>query len=64
MTGLDELMLQKLGPANGQGTMTVRSQDIARLKSSGSGWESKGLHGKLTITVEGVVFVLPDAYGT
>jgi len=59
-----KLMFQKLGPANGQGTMTVSSQDIARLKSSGSGWENKGLNGKLKFTVEGVVFVLPDAYGT
>jgi hypothetical protein len=61
---LDRLMREKLGPGAHKGTMTVSDTEIQALKSAGSSWRDKSLNGKMSITVEGVVFVLPNPYET
>lgn len=61
---LDKLMSEKLGIASRQSTMTVSPEEIARLKSSGSSLRDETLNGKLKISVEGVVFVVPNPYET
>ena len=61
---LDRLMREKLGPAALQSTMTVSDMEIQKLRTVGSSSRDESLNGKLNITVEGVVFVLPNAYGT
>lgn len=61
---IDRLMREKLGPMALQSTMTVPNVEIQKLQSSGNSWRDDSLNGKLSITVDGVVFVLPNAYGT
>ncbi len=61
---LDKLMHEKLGMASRQSTMTISSEEIARLNSSGSSWRDETLNGKLKISVDGVVFVVPNPYET
>jgi hypothetical protein len=61
---LDRLMREKLGSGAHKGTMTVSDTEIQALKSAGSSWRDKSLNGKMSITVEGVVFVLPNPYET
>ena len=61
---LDRLMREKLGSGAHKGTMTVSDTEIQALKSTGSSWRDKSLNGKMSITVEGVVFVLPNPYET
>ena len=61
---VDRLMREKLGPMVLQSTMTVPDAEINKLRSSGASWRDDSLNGKLSITVDGVVFVLPNAYGT
>ena len=43
--------------------MTVSDIEINNLKSNGESWRDESLNGALKITVEGVVFVLPNPYG-
>lgn len=59
---LDSLMRKNLGIAAMQSTMTVSGIQINKLKSSGESWRDDTLNGKLKITVEGVVFVMPNPY--
>lgn len=59
---LNDLMHKNLGFTSGQSTMTVSPQEISSLKSSGGARRDESLNGKLQISVEGVVFVLPNPY--
>ena len=61
---LDRLMRENLGPMALQSTMTVSDVEIQKLRSSGASWRDDSLNGKLSITVDGIVFVLPNPYGT
>jgi len=61
---LDSLMRKRLGFAARQSTMTVSADDLSRLKSADSSSRDNSLNGKLRITIEGVVFVQPNPYGT
>jgi hypothetical protein len=61
---LDNLMRKNLGFAARQSAMTVSADELARLKSADSSSRDDSLNGKLRITVEGVVFVQPNPYGT
>jgi hypothetical protein len=64
VTDLDGLMRKNLGFAARQSTMTVSADELSRLKSAGSSSRDDSLNGKLGISVEGVVFVQPNPYGT
>ena len=64
VTDLDSLMRKSLGYAARQSTMTVSADELSRLKSAGGSARDDSLNGKLRITVEGVVFVQPNPYGT
>jgi hypothetical protein len=61
---LDSLMHKNLGFAARQSTMTISDTEINKLKLSGESWREDSLNGKLKITVEGVVFILPNPYKT
>jgi hypothetical protein len=61
---LDRLMREKLGPAALQSMMTVSDTEIQTLRATGHSLRDESLNGKLRITVEGVVFVLPNPYAT
>jgi hypothetical protein len=61
---LDKLMHKSLGFSAGQSTMTVSADEVSRLKSGGGSSRDESLNGKLGISVEGVVFVQPNPYGT
>jgi len=61
---LDSLMRNSLGLAARQSTMTVSADELSRLKSADNSSRDDSLNGKLRITVEGVVFVQPNPYGT
>jgi hypothetical protein len=61
---LDRLMREQLGPMARQSTMTVSPVDVQKLRSSGASSRDATLNGKLSITVEGIVFILPNPYGT
>jgi hypothetical protein len=60
---LDRLMREKVGSMSGQSTMTVSSDQISSIKSGGDTSREPSLNGQLSMTVEGVVFVLPNPYG-
>lgn len=64
VSDLNALMSQKLGGVSRQSTMTVSSYEIATLKSSGNSGRDGSLNGMLRISVEGVVFVIPNPYET
>ena len=64
VTSLDNLMRKSLGFAARQSTMTVSADELSRLKSGGGSSHDDSLNGKLRISVEGVVFVQPNPYGT
>jgi hypothetical protein len=59
---LDRLMREKLGTMARQSTMTVSEVDVQKLRSSGTSWRDDSLNGKLSITVDGIVFILPSPY--
>jgi hypothetical protein len=59
---LDMLMHKSLGLGARQSTMTVGPDEVSALKASGSSSRDESLNGSLKITVEGVVFVQPNAY--
>ncbi len=61
---LDSLMRKNLGMASRQSTMTISETEINNIKSSGESWRDDSLNGKLKITVEGVIFILPNPYET
>jgi hypothetical protein len=61
---LDKLMSKNLGVGARQSTMTVSVEEISGLKSSGDSHRDYSLNGKLKITVEGIVFALPNPYET
>jgi hypothetical protein len=61
-SGLDELMYEALGTYAQNATMTVDADEINQLKSSGNLHCNESLNGKLKITANGVVFVLPNPY--
>lgn len=63
VTDLDNLMRKSLGYGARQSTMTVDPHDINSIKS-GTPSRDATLNGKLGVTVEGVVFILPNPYGT
>ena len=64
VTDLDSLMRKNLGFAARQSTMTVSADELSRLNSAQDSSRDDTLNGKLRITVEGVVFVQPNPYGT
>jgi hypothetical protein len=61
---LDSLMHKNLGIASRQSTMTISETEINNIKSSSESWRDDTLNGKLKITVEGVIFILPNPYET
>ena len=61
---LDSLMHKNLGMASRQSAMTISETEINNIKSSGGSWRDDTLNGKLQITVEGVIFILPNPYET
>ena len=61
---LDKLMRKSLGFAARQSSMTVSADELSRLKSTDSSSRDDSLNGKIRMTVEGVVFVQPNPYGT
>ncbi len=61
---LDNLMRKNLGVGARQSTMTVDAHDVNTLRSTGDSRRDDSLNGKLRISVEGVVFVQPNPYGT
>lgn len=61
---LDSLMHKSVGMASRQSTMTISETEINNIKSSGESTRDDTLNGKLKITVEGVVFILPNPYKT
>jgi hypothetical protein len=62
ITNLDQIMLKSLGIASRQSSMTVSPESIAMLKSTGRCDRDETLNGKLKISTEGVVFVVPNPY--
>jgi hypothetical protein len=42
--------------------MTVSEVDIQKLRSTGTSWRDDSLNGKLSITVDGIVFLIPNPY--
>lgn len=61
---LDSLMHKNLGMASRRSTMTISETEINNIKSRGESWRDDTLNGKLQITVEGVIFILPNPYET
>jgi len=64
VTDLDNLMRKNLGVSARQSSMTVSAEDVNTLKSTGTSRRDETLNGRFRISVEGVVFVLPNPYGT
>ena len=64
VTDLDELMKKNLGFGARQSTMTVSVEEIARIKAAGDSPQDGALNGKMKISIEGVVFILPNPYET
>lgn len=60
--GLNELMYEKLGTYAQNVTMTIDADEVRQLKSSGNMQGNESLNGKLKITADGVVFLLPNQY--
>lgn len=61
---LDSLMHTNLGFYAGQSSMTISDTEMNNIKSSGESSRDETLNGKLKITVEGEVFILPNPYKT
>jgi len=59
---IDKLMSDKVGLAVGRSSMTVSSQELRQLKSTGNCGRDEMLNGEMKISTEGVVFVLPNPY--
>ena len=61
---LHDLMLKKIGMGSSQSSMTVSPVEISHIRTTGGSSQDETLNGILKITVEGVVFLLPNPYGT
>lgn len=61
---LDKLMRKSLGYAARQSTMTVSAHELSSIKTDGRSSRDETMNGKFRLTVEGVVFVQPNPYGT
>jgi hypothetical protein len=59
---LDRLIREKLGATGRKSMMTVSEVDIQKLRSTGTSWRDESLNGKLSITVDGIVFLIPNPY--
>jgi hypothetical protein len=59
---LDRLVREQLGSTARKSMMTVSEVDIHRLRSTGTSWRDDSLNGKLNITVDGIVFLIPNPY--
>ena len=62
MNGLDSIMFKNVGFQAQESTMTVSSEELRQLKTSGESWRDASLNGKLRITADGIVFVEPNSY--
>ena len=61
---LDKLMHKNLGVGARQSTMTVSAEDMRSVRSTGRSSRDDSMNGKLRISIDGVVFVQPNPYGT
>jgi hypothetical protein len=59
---VDAIILDQVGWRGRQSAMTVSASDIAILKSGEHPRRDSSLNGDLMISVEGVVFVIPNPY--
>jgi len=59
---LDSLMDKSTNFNSARSTMTISENEIQKLKSSGVSFRDATLNGKLKITTEGVVFILPNPF--
>jgi hypothetical protein len=59
---LVEVMYEQIGVKYGHSSTTMSSDDIANLRRGVSSWRDQGFNGKLKMTKEGAVFVLPNPY--
>ncbi len=59
---LDELMRKNVGMRSGRSSMTVSDYELDNLRSGRPSSRDDTLNGKLSMTVEGVVFVQPNPY--
>ena len=59
---LDRLVREKLGSTARKSMMTVSEVDIQKLRSTGTSWRDDSLNGKLSISVDGIVFLIPNPY--
>jgi hypothetical protein len=63
VSDVDRLMREQVGLGAHKGTMTVSEFEIQKLRSSGDSSRDETLNGKLSITIDGVVFVMPNPFG-
>ncbi len=61
---LDEFIRKNVGLGASQGTMTVSAYEIANIKNGVDSNRDDHMNGKFQITTEGVVFFLPNPFGT
>ncbi len=61
---LDEFIRKNVGLGASQGTMTVSAYEIANIKNGVDSDRDDHMNGKFQITTEGVVFFLPNPFGT
>lgn len=59
---IDKLMSDNLGMGARQSSMTVSSEEIRQIKTTGSCGRDQMLNGAMKMSTEGVVFVLPNPY--
>jgi hypothetical protein len=59
---LDRVIREKLRSTGRKSMMTISEVDIQKLRSTGSSWRDDSLNGKLSITVDGIVFLVPNPY--
>lgn len=59
---LDKLMSDNLGMGARQSSMTVSSEELRQIKTTGSCGRDQMLNGTMKMSTEGVVFVLPNPY--
>jgi hypothetical protein len=59
---LDKLMRENVGSMARKSMMTVSDFDLQHMRKTGETSRDDSLNGKLSITVEGVVFIIPNQY--
>lgn len=59
---LDKLMSDNLGMGARQSSMTVSTEELRQIKTTGSCGRDQMLNGTMKMSTEGVVFVLPNPY--